>query len=150
MKKTYKLQLLLMGFIYLISTSIYGQRIYELMEQDGVNLKEVQDEAKIYFDIVGTGKGTGYKLFKRWEHHAYSKLQEDGTLLSRDFRIKSINEFKKNVNTKRTSAKSTTSAQKTTSVSNWSEIGPLMIGVGASGTTAGIGRITTIYVEPIN
>ncbi|MEP5254194.1 MAG: T9SS type A sorting domain-containing protein [Winogradskyella arenosi] len=141
MKKYLMLKTLLFGCISLFTTSTYGQRIYDLMDQDGVNLEEVQQEAKTYFDSVGRGKGTGYKLFKRWEHHAYSKLQEDGTILSREATTKAIKESKISLTNK---------SSNTYSASNWTEIGPLTIASGNSGTTPGNGRLTAIYIEPVN
>ena len=137
MKKIQLISIAILLFLY--SSSAQAQKIFELMETDGVNLKEAQDEAATYFSKVGTGKGTGYKLFKRWEYHAKLNLQEDGSLLTEEARAAAIKSSK---------IVSSRSA-KTISQSNWSELGPLAMKNHSTGTY-GIGRITAIYVEPVN
>lgn len=135
-----EVQLFIITILFtLCSNTIGAQRIFELMEIDGVNLKEVQDEAAIYFAEVGIGKGTGYKLFKRWEYHATLNLQDDGTILSKETNTAAI----------RSSKKTTSRSAKTISLSNWTELGPLAMERG-NGNSPGIGRITSIYVEPVN
>jgi len=109
------------------------------METDGVHIQKVQDEAAAHFAKVGTGKDTGYKLFKQWEYHALTNLQEDGTVLRRQVRENAIRE------SKQVAARGT----KAVSLSNWKELGPLAMTRGASGNNPGIGRITAIYVEPV-
>ena len=120
----------------LLSVSLsHGQDIIDMMNQDQVNLKEVQDEAKDYFSKVGTGKGSGYKLFKRWEYHAMTRLQEDGAVLSR---AAIANELEKTLQTNKAAA---------ADLSNWTELGPLSWS-NTSGYNPGVGRITAIAVEP--
>ncbi|WP_081740450.1 T9SS type A sorting domain-containing protein [Aquimarina pacifica] len=132
-------RLFVLGLTFLFSFSSYSQKIFDLMNQDGVNLKEVQDEAERYFSIVGKGKGTGYKLFKRWEYNALTELQSDGT-------IQSVTKVAK----ARQSKKNTFVNSKAFSSSNWTELGPLTMTNGANGYAPGIGRITAIYIEPVN
>ena len=138
-----KIQLLSITMILMLcASSTRAQRIFELMETDRVNLKEVQDEAASYFAKVGTGKGTGYKLFKRWEYHAKLDLQEDGSILSKEAHAATI----------RSSKNMASRSAKTISQNNWTELGPLSMSRSDNGNSnsPGIGRITAIYVEPIN
>ena len=90
-------------------------KLYSMMDQDQVNLEEVQHLAEQYFAKVGTGKGTGYKHFKRWEHHAKRTLQPDGKTMSHDAMVKTM---------RRARSAETSSSQRTSS--NWIERGPLV------------------------
>ena len=131
------IKLWLVSSVILFSYSAKSQHIFELMNQDGVSLKEARKEADKYFKQDKKGKGSGYKLFKRWEHHALTKLQPDGTLISREV----VSNALKN-------SKNATS-NKSISSSNWTELGPLSV-TNTSGYNPGVGRITAIAVEPIN
>ncbi len=113
-----------------------SQELFELMEQDGVELKKVQDAAKKYFDKAGRGPGSGYKLFKRWEHGAQLKLQADGTVMSKKAQAAAIKEVHSNLK----------SGNK--SLGNWTELGPLSYDV-TSGYAPGVGRVTACYIEPV-
>jgi len=125
--------------LLLFSTGMQAQRIFELMETDGVTLKEVQKEAAIYFAKVGTGEGTGYKLFKRWEYHALTNLKADGTILSSEDHAAAIRTSKKSAaqTNERTNALTHGDAWKTSAGS-------------CNEDRAETGRITALYIEPIN
>ncbi|CAM1344712.1 T9SS type A sorting domain-containing protein [Tenacibaculum amylolyticum] len=130
-------KLCLLGLSLLTTTTVKAQRVFELMHKDNVTLKEVQLEAEKYFKEVGTGKGSGYKQFKRWEYNALQNLQPDGTIFNdRDYQKAYQN---------RTSSRRSTQ----TSPSNWRELGPLMTEeADRKNVQGGIGRIVSIAVEP--
>jgi photosystem II stability/assembly factor-like uncharacterized protein len=96
----------------------------------------VPTTANSYFEEVGTVAGTGYKLFKRWEHHAMTMLQPDGTIISRDAVASALEGSR------------ITGDEKTISASNWQELGPLAW-TNTSGYNPGVGRVTAIAVEPV-
>ena len=120
----------------LFSSNLSSQNLFELMEQDGVDLKHVQQVAKTHFDQVGRGKGSGYKLFKRWEHGAQLRLQEDGTVFSAKTQGKLISNARLDANK---------SGNKDNA--SWQELGPLSWEV-TSGYAPGVGRITALAIEP--
>ena len=115
-------------------------KLYSMMDQDQVHLEEVQHLAEQYFAKVGTGKGTGYKHFKRWEHHAKRTLQPDGKTMSHDAMVKTM---------RRARSAETSSSQRTSS--NWIERGPLVTPTpGDPFSNRGIGRILSMAVYPAN
>lgn len=58
----------------------FGQKYIQMMNDNEANFFDVQKAANEYFDKVGTGKGTGYKQYKRWEHENISKSYPTGNL----------------------------------------------------------------------
>lgn len=134
--KVLRVRLFAVGCALLTSTLGISQEIIDMMNQDAADLKEVRSKADEYFGTVGTGKGSGYKLFKRWEHHAMSNLQPDGKVVSKNAIAASL------VGSRKVSRAATAS-------SNWTELGPLAW-TNTSGYNPGVGRITAIAVEPTN
>lgn len=128
-------KLLFVGLGLSVTTSGQGQDILDLMSQDAVSLEEVRLTANSYFDEVGTGSGSGYKLFKRWEYHAMTVLQPDGRIISRDAMASALADSR------------ATAGDKTISASDWQELGPLAW-TNTSGYNPGVGRVTAIAVEP--
>lgn len=116
--------------------TVNGQELFELMEKDGVELKKVQAAAKSYFDKVGRGPGSGYKLYKRWEYSAQLKVQADGMVMSKKAQAYAVEQIHSNVK----------SGNK--SLGNWTELGPLSYEV-TSGYAPGVGRVTACYIEPV-
>ena len=140
-------------FVLLLITSLsYGQdlsekalnfqdmetRLYSMMNQDQVHLEEVQHLAEQYFAKVGTGKGTGYKHFKRWEHNAKRTLQPDGKTMSHDAMVKTMRR-----------ARSAEGSANQRASSNWIERGPLATPTG-SAPNVGVCRIVAMAVNPAN
>ena len=132
--KAWGLSLLLSG----LAIQSYGQDFFEMMQQDGVNLYAVQKAAQAHFDQVGTGKGTGYKLFKRWEYWASRKIDDNGNVQSQDEVYKAMKSYRAR------------QASKNGTINpNWVELGPKSW-VRSSSWSPGMGRITAIAVEPVN
>ncbi|CAM1344713.1 VPS10 domain-containing protein [Tenacibaculum amylolyticum] len=129
-------KLCLLGLSLLTTTTVKAQRVFELMNTEGVSLKEVQLEAEKYFKKVGQSH-SGYKTFKRWEYQALKNLQPDGTVMSQRDMTKASQKIMSLRNNSRQ-----------TSPSNWKELGPLTISHAANGNHTGIGRIIAIAVEP--
>lgn len=127
---------LLFNTAVLISAVGQSQEILDLMNQDAVNLEEVRNVADTYFSEVGTDRGSGYKLFKRWEHHAMTKLQPDGNVISQEVMSEVLRE-----------SRLSSGDERAISASNWSELGPLAW-TNTSGYNPGVGRVTAIAVEP--
>ena len=114
-----------------MSPMLYGQDFIDKINEDNVDFEKVRTETEQYFETIGRGKGTGYKLFKRWEHHALTRIQPDGKVQS--WKVLS------RTNNKNSKAFS----------GNWSELGP-MAWTNTAGYNPGVGRITAVAVEPVN
>ncbi len=114
-----------------------AQDFIDRINQDQVNFKEVQREAELYFDQVGRGKGSGYKLFKRWEHRASMRVMDDGRVVSRNTMADVLGKAHSSMNKGKAAAGS------------WSELGP-MAWTNTAGYNPGVGRITAIAVEPVS
>jgi photosystem II stability/assembly factor-like uncharacterized protein len=119
-----------MGLLY----PVQGQDFIDQINQDHVDFEKVRKQTENYFDDVGRGKGSGYKLFKRWEYRAQSRTMADGKVVS----SKTLAQVLK---------QSRTSYQGKTAMANWSELGPLAW-TNTAGYNPGVGRITAVAVEP--
>ncbi len=121
---------LAMGII-LSSSAVFGQSFIEKINEDNIDFYQVRTATEAYFDTVGRGQGTGYKLFKRWEHHAFTRLQSDG-------KVQNIQTTSAALTTSRTSGRAFSGS--------WSEMGP-MAWTNTAGYNPGVGRVTAISVE---
>jgi photosystem II stability/assembly factor-like uncharacterized protein len=122
-------------FAVLAFQNAYSQVILEKIEEDHVVYEDVKKFAKDYFDVVGRGKGTGYKIYKRWEWRNSYRVMEDGRVASKVRRAQILSEEhreEKNV------------------TSNWQLMGPTSWTHGTDGYSPGIGRITALAVNPNN
>ena len=127
--------------LLLMTFSVYSQTL-PLLEKENLSKKSVK--VKITFkDLVEDGneyfskidinkKGSGYKPFKRWEHHWKYYLQNDGTIAP----AKHLWDAWKQKNQM---------AKLSKTVSNWTDKGPF-----DQASKSGQGRINTIAVDPNN
>lgn len=136
-KRSGKKLLLAIGAFFLCMPFGRSQDIIDLMNQENVQLEMVQEQANLYFSEVGKGKGSGYKLFKRWEHHARTRLQPDGSVMSAENMSHILMENRP------------MDGPKAISASDWEELGPVAW-TNTSGYNPGVGRITTIAIEPVS
>lgn len=129
--------LMAIGCMFLCSFTGRSQDIIDLMNQDNVVLEDVKQSADDYFSVIGTGQGTGYKLYKRWEHHAMTRLQPDGKVMSLEAMAAAVADTR------------IEGDDRAISVSDWTELGPVAW-TNTSGYNPGVGRVTTIAVEPVS
>ena len=132
-------QKLLLFILTVITTAGYGQRWIEMMNDHNVNFYVVREEANRYFENRDRGKGSGWKQFKRWEYEMQFQIDEIGNRL--DGRM-IWNEMEKFENLHAAS-------RAANPVANWTELGPKSWSR-TSGWNPGIGRITSIAVNPAN
>ena len=116
-------------------SQINGQRYLEMQYDPDFTFEEIVDEANRYFDIVGTGRGSGYKQFKRWEYIAKRQLKPDGKIITA---LDRRNEFK--------SFRSTQKAN-TDFALPWIEQGPLSA-TNTSTWSSHIGRVSAVDIDP--
>jgi len=123
--------------ILLLGGCLSVQSLFELMNDESQNFFYVQKVAKKYFDSVGTDKGTGYKVYKRWEYDVSLQIDEKGyrksaTEIDKEYQRAEVN-FRKN-------------NARTSAVTNWTELGPDKI-TPTSGWNPGVGRLKAIAVS---
>lgn len=97
--------------------------------------EEIVQIAEEYFEVVGKGKGVGYKQFKRWEYWNRRNLDENGRVITNHHKLKELNKFKsQNPNTRSIG-------------STFTEMGPESA-TNTSTWSSHIGRVTSIGLDP--
>ena len=87
-KSTFILGVFLLSFL-----SIEAQDYLEMMNSNQYTVLEVQNAAQAYFENRDTGRGTGYKSFKRWEYDAIRMQDDNGLLKSPSFYYKELERY---------------------------------------------------------
>ncbi len=105
-------------------------------------VQEIQTEAEAYFAIEGTGRGTGFKPYKRWEYQALQNMDENGMLKTPEFYFNELENYNAYINENFNSVARTTTG-------NWEEMGPLSWNA-TSGWNPGVGRVTSISIDQSN
>ena len=118
----------------------HAQEYKEMIEAGTFKVQEIQQSAKQYFDVHGTGKGSGFVQFKRWEYFALKSMDTDGYLKDPGFYYDELQRFNQELNTK--SQNSITSLN-----DNWTEMGPTNWNE-TSGWNSGVGRLTSAAIHP--
>ncbi len=137
-----KLPLLLGGLMLLLSPT-FAQKYQEMIDLGTFKFEDIQREANRYFEKHGTGKGSGYKQYKRWEYVAEKELDENGFIISDEENSQRTRNYKRSLETNgRFPTPSTTTG-------NWQELGPTYW-VATSGWNPGVGRCTDVSVDPNN
>lgn len=119
-----------------------SQDYLEMMNSEEFTVQEIQNTAKAYFETKGTGRGTGYKSFKRWEYNAIRMQDENGFLKPSSFYYDELERYNSEIN-------NSSRINRTSLVSNWEELGPAYWNQ-TSGWNPGVGRITSIAIDANN
>ena len=127
---------LLIGLFSLISTLSFSQEYLGYQYTSDKTFDEIVEIANDYFSEIGTGKGVGYKQFKRWEYWNKRNLDANGRVITNFHALKEINKFKAE-NPNGTRAIGTT----------FTEMGPSSA-INTSTWSSHIGRITSIGLDP--
>jgi photosystem II stability/assembly factor-like uncharacterized protein len=143
---------LLLSSIYLLSALLlsspaYAQgtidSLFEMMQNPDVNFYDVQKYAENYFSTHSTGRGRGYKQYKRWEYDMSYYIDESGNRLNKDALIEAglnfVGRYKTQV------SRGAAAVDK----SNWIDLGPVYW-KHTSSWAPGLGRIDCIVVDPKN
>ncbi len=137
--KKYNLILILFFSVFL---TIEAQTYKDMMLEGTNKVSEIQQAAYNYFSNIGTGRGTGYKQFKRWEYNALRDQNEQGYLKSP---LEKFNEYIRYKNY----AKSKNVAVVNKSATVWEELGPSYYN-DTSGWNPGVGRLTSVAIDDTN
>jgi photosystem II stability/assembly factor-like uncharacterized protein len=126
-------------FISLLTSSqilIAQEFIFNLMERRDKRLEEIEKLADDHFKKVGIDRGTGNKQFQRWLFEQKFHVDEKGFLLAPDYDWEEYRLHK---------AQSLTQD----AASTWIEMGPTSWNR-TSGWNPGVGRITSVAVNPLD
>jgi hypothetical protein len=136
--------------------------IFQLMERRDLRLKDIEAEGKKYFEKHGTGKGSGYKQFQRWLYEQQFHVDEQGFILPEDSDWKAYKKAKPNLKKEKNNSAGGLAPQSPgespgaaeasaamVTVNSWTEKGPDYKSP-TSGWNPGVGRVTSIAVNPDN
>ena len=126
----------------LLFLNVESQEYLEMMNSEEFTVQEVQNTAEAYFEIRGTGRGTGHKSYKRWEYDAIRMQDDNGLLKSPSFYYNELEQYNSEINNSNRSSRASL-------VSNWEQLGPSYWNQ-TSGWNPGVGRITSIAIDPTN
>ena len=138
MKKPY----FILAFMLLFFINSESQGYLEMIDSGQFTVQEVQNAAQKHFEITGTGRGTGYKNFKRWEYNALRMQDTSGVLKPSSFYYNELERFNSDRN-------NSSQLNRTTKVANWEELGPKYWD-DFEGWNPGVGRITSIAIDSNN
>lgn len=137
MKKNY---ISLVLFLFMLSS--WSQEYRRMISTGTYTVQEIQEEAEAYFAIVGRERGKGYKPYKRWEYQALRNMDENGMLKSPEFYYSELQNYNNYLNRNNQLNRSTLQG-------NWQDLGPTYWNA-TSGWNPGVGRITSLAVDPVN
>ncbi len=129
-------------FFVCANFTLYAQ-YYNQMTTDGKRkLSEIQQEAERHFEKIETGKGTGYKQYKRWEYFAKKQLDVNGYVKDPNNLFSEQQRYNRRRNEKSSNTVLKNGA-------SWTELGPNYRNH-TSGWGPGVGRIAGFAVEKNN
>jgi photosystem II stability/assembly factor-like uncharacterized protein len=135
--KNYYLLLIFVLTVY----SSWSQDYRQMIAKGTYTVQEIQEAAEAYFAEVGTERGKGYKPYKRWEYQALQNMDENGMLPTPEFYFNELANYNNYLNQNFGAAR--------TAVGTWQPLGPDYWNQ-TSGWNPGVGRITSIAIEPAN
>ena len=131
---------LLIAFLVTVTMS-WSQEHREMIAKGTYTVQEIQQSAEAYFTQVGTERGKGYKPYKRWEYQALQDMDENGMLPTPEFYFNELENYNALINEN--------SGEARTTVGTWEPLGPDYWNQTA-GWNPGVGRVTSVAVEPAN
>ena len=116
MKRIPLITTLCFTLLFSYTASAQSASYKEMMYDYSYNFYEVVDSAMAYFEIHGTGKGSGWKGFERWRNETESRYAPSGDRQSIDHSIatKTYTEVRGEMREK----------TKTSFPNGWEELGP--------------------------
>jgi photosystem II stability/assembly factor-like uncharacterized protein len=143
MKKIFK-HALLLAFIVTAPTIGFGQvKTYKVMMDDmQYNFYDVVDSAEAYFEVKGTGKGSGWKGYQRWKNENESKFFPTGDR-KKAYQFGAIEGYRNLTDGK-------VQSHKKAFENGWEELGPWDANNITTHYSPGIGRVETFWVNPSN
>ncbi len=109
----------------------------DMMKDMSVNFYDVQKSANEYFNSHPTGKGSGWKQYKRWEHFTKQRVYPSGNRINHSQVWNEITKFNSNSTNSNIKARS-----------GWTPMGPSTSADVTGHWNPGIGRINVIMLDP--
>ncbi len=109
----------------------------KMMKDLNVNFYDVQKAANKYFESHSTGKGSGWKQYKRWEYYTEQRVYPTGNRIQHSQVWDEITKFKENYPGSISSSRS-----------GWTPLGPSTSLNVTGHWNPGIGRINVIALDP--
>ncbi|WP_426430933.1 T9SS type A sorting domain-containing protein [Winogradskyella sp. HB-48] len=134
-------KILLLVALGLFVFDVSGQDYRKLIEDGNHTVQYISEVADQHFDSVGRGRGTGFKIFKRWQYFAERAMDEIGMLKSPEFYYQELENYNASFNSEGVAARTT--------VGTWEEMGPTYWDA-TSGWNPGVGRITSLAIDDTN
>ncbi len=134
-------KIILLVALVLFGFNASGQDYRKLIEEGNHTISYITETAEQHFDSVGRGRGTGFKIFKRWQYFAERAMDETGKLKSPEFYYEALEDYNASINSEGLAARTT--------VGTWEEMGPTYWDA-TSGWNPGVGRITSLAVDESN
>ncbi|WP_298894329.1 T9SS type A sorting domain-containing protein [uncultured Psychroserpens sp.] len=122
------------------SFTVFSQNYRDMIAEGTYTVAEIITAAESYFENAGTGRGTGYKSYRRWLYNAERNMDATGKLKSPEYFQEELENYIALQNSNQDQLSRTT-------VGTWEEMGPTSWNA-TSGWNPGVGRITSIAVDP--
>lgn len=106
----------------------------DMMQDPDANFFETQKAFYAYWEGREVTRGSGYKLFKRWEYWMGQQVSPEGIKPSPDRNLKALKDL-------------TLKSSNTTTAGNWVSLGPSSVPSGYNGYR-GLGRVNAIGFHP--
>ncbi|MEM6261118.1 MAG: T9SS type A sorting domain-containing protein [Bacteroidota bacterium] len=125
-----------------VSTFVFAQESswQEMMHDPDAKLVDIQAAFEAYFENKPTGKGTGWKQFKRWEYYQEARLRPDGRLRDPAEFLAEVQRYQE----------SRGSGKRSSASGDWEELGPIYMPGNGTGQPNGLGRIAALEFHPID
>lgn len=131
----------LLFFLMSVVLQMSAQDYKKLIAEGTHSVEYIVEVAEQHFDSVGRERGRGYKPFRRWQYFAERAMDETGKLKLPEFYYNELQKYNSKINNEGVAAK--------TIVGTWEEMGPTYWNA-TSGYNPGVGRITSIGIDPSN
>ncbi|HJW30621.1 MAG TPA: hypothetical protein VJ508_15415, partial [Saprospiraceae bacterium] len=115
----------------------YKDNIFLYMEETKASITDITKFGNEYFKIHGTARGSGYKQYQRWLYERKFHLDANGYLIDPEAEYRAYTDFLERIH------------QGHRSTAPWAELGPNSWN-GTSSWNPGVGRITSVAVQPSN
>lgn len=132
-------KLLILLFLIFIHSVSNAQKWIEMINDPYANFYDVKKEADNFFKTHSTGKGSGFKQYKRWEYEMIRKVDEKGRRINPRTIWNDHLKFQARHRNARISSNNV-----------WTELGPNYAGNQSYDLSPGVGRVTCIAVSATN
>ncbi|WP_299258675.1 discoidin domain-containing protein [uncultured Aquimarina sp.] len=134
--------LLIFLFVGCMCQQSFAQELYELLQEENLKVSKLERLGTKYYKNHDKGKGSGYKLYMRNLYWAKRNANTGGRVIS-DAKV--VDECKKFYSSFKDNTDPILKSEQRNS--NWQELGPFNWRR-TSSWSPGLGRITTIAIEP--